>query len=83
MKNNEIKEKTTKERRDYMLSKLQDYANFVLWDIRDDDPGIMRHIQRYKQWYRVYRNLKETLGEMQYDSVFVDLNLLRGTWESE
>lgn len=83
MKNKEIKEKTTKERRDYMLSKLQDYANFVLWDIRDDEPDIMQHVQRYKQWYRVYRNLKETLGEMQYESVFVDLNLLRGTWESK
>lgn len=83
MKNKEIKEKTTKERRDYMLYRLQDYANFVLWDIRDDDPDIMVHVQQFKQWYRVYRNLKETLGEMQYESVFVDLNLLRGTWESK
>lgn len=82
MKNKEIKEMTTKERRDFLLWNVQKYANFVLWDIRDDDTDIMEDVQHYKQWYRVYRNVKEMLGEKVYESPSLDILLRRGDWES-
>ena len=82
MKNKEIKEMTTKERRTFMLWKVQMNANMVLWDIRDDDSEIMEDVQHYKQWYRVYRNVKLMLGEPTYTSPFQDIVLDRGDWES-
>lgn len=82
MKNNAIKEMTTERRRDILLWNVQKYANFVLWDIRDDDRDIMENVQRYKQWYRVYRNVKLMLGETIYTSPRLDINLKQGDWES-
>lgn len=82
MKNNAIKEMTTERRRDILLWNVQKYANFVLWDIRDDDTDIMEDVQRYKQWYRVYRNVKVMLGETLYSSPSLDILLHRGDWES-
>lgn len=82
MKNNAIKEMTTERRRHVLLWNVQKYANFVLWDIRDDDTDIMEDVQHYKQWYRVYRNVKEMLGEKVYESPSLDILLRRGDWES-
>ena len=82
MKNKEIKEMTTEERRHVLLWNVQKSANFVLWDIRDDDTDIMEDVQHYKQWYRVYRNVKEMLGEKVYESPSLDILLRRGDWES-
>lgn len=82
MKNNAIKEMTTERRRAVLLWNVQKYANFVIWDIRDDDTDIMEDVQHYKQWYRVYRNVKEMLGEKVYESPSLDILLRRGDWES-
>lgn len=82
MKNNAIKEMTTERRRAILLWNVQKYANFVLWDIRDDDRDIMKDVQLYKQWYRVYRNVKLMLGEQTYESPSLDILLHRGDWES-
>lgn len=82
MKNKEIKEMTTKERRDYLLWNVQWLANCVLWEIRDDKVEIMGTIPHYKQWYRVYRNVKVMLGERVYNSPRLDLNMTSGKWES-
>lgn len=82
MKNNAIKEMTTERRRDVLLWNVQKYANFVLWDIRDDDTDIMEDVKLYKQWYRVYRNVKVMLGETLYSSPTQDIVLRRGDWES-
>jgi hypothetical protein len=82
MKNNAIKEMTTERRRHILLWNVQKYANFVMWDIRDDDREVMEDIQRYKQWYRVYRNVKIMLGEPLYTSPCQDIVLNRGDWES-
>lgn len=82
MKNNEIKEMTTEDRRRFLLWNVQWYANNVLWDVRDDDSNIMVSIKEYRQWYRVYRNVKLMLGEPIYDSPRLDMNLIQGDWES-
>jgi hypothetical protein len=82
MKNKEIKEMTTEERREFLLYHVQMNANCVLWDIRDDDSEIMMSVRDYKRWYRVYRNVKLMLGEPTYESPFQDIVLSRGTWES-
>lgn len=82
MKNKEIKEMTTKERRNLLLWRVQWYANCVLWDIRDDSPNIMEAVQLYRQWYRVYRNVKLMLGESMYGSPRIDLCITQGNWES-
>lgn len=82
MKNKEIKEMTTKERRAFLLWKLQMNACFVLWDIRDDNTDIMESVQTYKQCYRLYRNVKRMLGEQTYESPFQDIVLIKGVWES-
>lgn len=81
MKNKEIKEMTTEERRNLLLWKLQWYANCILWEIRDDNPSIMETIPLYRQYYRVYRNVKLMLGESIYDSPRIDLNITQGNWE--
>ena len=82
MKNKEIKEMTTRERRDLLLHKVQWYAICVLWNIRDDEPEVMLNVQRYKQCYRVYRNMKRMLGEDVYTSPRIDLVITMGHWES-
>ena len=68
MKNNEIKEMTNEERRNFLLWNVQWHANNVLWDIRDNAPSIMVTVKTYRQWYRVYRNVKLMLGETIFDS---------------
>lgn len=82
MKNNVIKEMTTERRRAVLLWNVQKYANFVLWDIRDDDRDVMEDVQHFKQWYRVYRNVKVMLDEPTYNSPFQDIILRMGDWES-
>ena len=82
MKNKEIKEMTNEERRGFLLWNVQWHANSVLWDVRDNNTCIMESIKDYRQWYRVYRNVKLMLGEKVYDSPRIDINLIQGDWES-
>lgn len=74
-----IKEMKKEERRNFLLAKLQKAADFVLWDIRDDNPEIMIDIKQYRQYYRLYRNIKKLEGQEIYNSPRVDINM---SWES-
>lgn len=82
MKNNEIKEMTTEKRRNFLLWNVQWHANNVLRDVRDNNSNVMVSIKEYRQWYRVYRNVKLMLGETIHDSPRIDINLIQGDWES-
>ena len=82
MKNKEIKEMTNEERRNFLLWNVQWHANNVLWDIRDNASSIMVTVKTYRQWYRVYRNVKLMLGETIFDSPRIDINLIQGDWAS-
>lgn len=81
MKNNEIKEMTTEERRNFLLNRVQFYGMLVLWSIRDNDEDVMIVIKLYRTYYNIYRNIKRMLNEDLYDSPRVDLNIQFGKWD--
>lgn len=82
MKNNVFKEMTTEKRRSYLLWSVQWNANRVLRDVRDNNSDIMVSIQMYRQWYRVYRNVKLMLGETVFELPCNDICLIYGDWKS-
>ena len=77
----DIKKMTKEARRNLLLKGLQYASNDLLWSVRDNSPDIMYRVKQYRNWYRIYRNLRKMLGQEIYNSPRVDMEITFGNWE--
>lgn len=82
MKNVNIKEMTKKERRNYLLHRIQNQINWVIWNIlEEENDDLKRNIRELKKMVRIYDNIIDINYGEKYNSPRIKFNLIFGDYE--
>lgn len=82
MKNVEIKEMTKKERRNYLLHKIQYQMNWIIWNIlEEEDEDLKSNIRELKKMVRIYDNIIDIDFGEKYNSPRIKFNIMFGDYE--